>query len=94
MNNAIFIRTATCLIAAYMRMCKFDGLASFWNTIHVLPGFERDQRLLRHERCHLEQIDRDGRLLFALKYSWWTIRHGYCNNPYEVEARAAESKTT
>lgn len=47
-------------------------------------------RLLRHEREHLRQIERDGRLLFALRYSWWTLRHGYWNNPYEVEARAAE----
>ena len=88
------IKTATGLLALYMRRCGFDGWASFWSTIYVLPDFENDERLLRHERCHLEQIERDGRLLFALKYSWWTIHHGYWNNPYEVEARAAESKTT
>ena len=50
--------------------------------------------LLRHERKHLAQIERDGRLQFSIKYTWWTLRHGYWNNPYEVEARAAESKTT
>lgn len=88
------IRTATGLIAWYMHKCVFDGWTSFLSTIYVLPGFEQDQRLLRHERKHLEQIERDGRLLFALKYSWWTLRHGYYMNPYEVEARAAESKTT
>lgn len=88
------VRTATGLIAAYMRACKFDGWASFWRTIYVLPGFEHDQHLLRHERKHLEQIERDGRIMFALKYSWLTIRHGYWQNPYEIEARAAERKTT
>lgn len=88
------IRTATGLIAAYMRLCGFRGWASFWRTVYVLPGNEHDQRLLRHERCHLEQIERDGRILFALKYSWLTIRYGYWMNPYEIEARAAESKTT
>ena len=86
------VSTATGLIAAYMRACKFTGWVSFWRVIYVLPGFENDQRLLRHERKHLEQIKRDGRLKFALKYSWWTIRHGYWMNPYEVEARAAEWK--
>ena len=40
----------------------------------------------------MEQIERDGRVVFALKYSWWTIRHGCWNNPYEVEARAAKWK--
>ena len=87
------IRTATGLIATYMRMCGFRGWTSFWNVIYVLPGSEHDERLLRHERKHLEQIDRDGLLLFAIKYSWWTLRHGYHMNPYEIEARAAESKS-
>lgn len=56
----------------------------------MLPGHEHDERLLRHERKHLEQIERDGRILFAIKYSWLTLRHGYWNSPYEIEARAAE----
>jgi len=89
----VIIRTATGPIAWYMRACNFDGWTSFWSTIYVLPGHENDQLLLRHERCHLEQIEREGRLLFAIKYSWWTLRHGYYMNPYEVEARAAESKS-
>ena len=87
------IRTATGLIAAYMRLCGFRGWTSFWDVIYVLHGYEHDQRLLRHERKHLEQIERDGRIKFALKYSWWTLRHGYFMNPYEIEARAAESKS-
>lgn len=88
------IHTATGLIAWYMKRCGFAGWASFWRTIYVLPGHEHDERLLRHERKHLEQIERDGRLLFSLKYLYWLCRHGYHMNPYEVEARAAESKTT
>ena len=71
------IRTATGLIAAYMRLCGFYGWASFWRTIYVLPGFENNQRLLRHERRHLEQIERDGRLKFTVKYLWWLARYGY-----------------
>ena len=89
----MIIRAATGLLAWYMRRCGFRGWASFWDTVYVLPGFEHDQRLLRHERKHLEQIERNGRLLFAIKYSWWTLRYGYYMNPYEVEARAAESKS-
>lgn len=88
------IRTATGLIAAYMRLFGFRGWASFWRVIYILPGYEHDERLLRHERKHLEQIERDGRLLFSIKYLYWLCRHGYKMCPYEVEARAAESKTT
>ena len=96
----MIIRTATGLIAWHMKLCGTAGWASFWRTIYVLPGHENNrnggrdlhsyQSLLRHERCHLEQIDRDGRLLFLIRYLYWLARHGYWNNPYEVEARAAE----
>ena len=89
----MIIRTATGLIAAYMRLCGSRGWVTFLSTIYVMPGHESDERLLRHERCHLEQIERDGRLLFAIKYLYWLCRYGYKNCPYEVEARAAESKS-
>lgn len=85
------IRTATGLIASYMRLCGFKGWASFWGAIYVLPGHEQNERLLRHERCHLDQIERDGRILFSIKYLYWLCRYGYWMNPYEVEARKAEA---
>ena len=91
---AVTIRTATGLIAIYMRLLGFKGWTSFWRTIYVLPGHEHNRRLLSHERCHLDQIERDGRLTFSINYLWWLCRYGYWRNPYEVEARAAESKTT
>lgn len=86
------VKTATWLIAWYMRLCGFAGWASFWFTIYVLPGFEHDQRLLRHERKHLEQIESDGRLVFGIKYLYWLAKSGYNgDHPYEVEARKAEN---
>lgn len=84
------VETATGLIAGYMRACNFHGWASFWGTVYIMPGWEGYQPLLRHEKKHLEQIERDGRLRFAIKYAWLTLRHGYWSNPYEIEARAAE----
>ena len=87
------IGTVTGLIAAYMYLCGFRGWASFWRTIYVLPGNEHNERQLRHERQHLEQIERDGRVVFSIKYLYWLCRYGYKNCPYEVEARAAESKS-
>ena len=85
------VKTATGLIRAYMRLCGFRGWASFWNTVYVMPGWEGYQPLLRHEAKHLEQIERDGRIVFSAKYLYWLIRRGYWNHPYEVEARAAEA---
>lgn len=83
-------RTATGLIALYMRLCGFKGWTSFWGVIYLAPGWETADWLIRHERVHLAQIERDGRIVFTIKYLYWLARYGYLKNPYEVEARAAE----
>lgn len=85
------IKTAKGVIALYLRLCGFRGWASFWDTIYLMPGSESDAGLIRHEAKHLEQIKRDGRLVFAVRYLYWLARYGYKNNPYEIEARAAQS---
>ncbi len=47
--------------------------------------------LFRHELEHVYQVRRNGWLRFNLIYLWYLLRHGYKNNPFEVEARATES---
>jgi hypothetical protein len=84
------VKTASGLILLYMRVCGFDGWASFWRVVYLRPGYEGNARLIRHEKKHLEQIERDGRILFTVKYLYWMARFGYWLNPYEIEARAAE----
>lgn len=84
------VKTATGILAAYMRLCGFKGWASFWKTIYTLPGWEHNSALIRHEMKHLEQIERHGIFWFAVTYAYYFIVHGYKNNPYEIEARAAE----
>lgn len=37
------VKTVTGLIAAYMRLCGFAGLAVFWRTIYVLPMSEHNK---------------------------------------------------
>jgi hypothetical protein len=84
------ICTASGLILRYMKAFGFQGWTSFWGVIYMAPGYEMHQGLIRHERKHLEQMQRDGKLVYLVKYSYWLLRYGYQNNPYEVEARAAE----
>ena len=83
-------RTASGLILMYMLLCNFQGWTSLWGVIYLAPGFEQHAALLRHERKHLEQMQRDGKLVYLIKYSYWILRYGYWNNPYEIEARKAE----
>jgi len=66
----------------------------FGNTIHLCNATRDDllnnERWLKHELCHIQQYKKHGRYLFIFKYLWQNFRHGYYNNPYEIEARAAE----
>lgn len=83
-------RTASGLILLYMKACGFQGWTSFWGVIYMAPGYELHEALIRHERKHLEQMQRDGKLVYLIKYSYWILKYGYWNNPYEIEAREAE----
>lgn len=85
-------KTATGLILWYMNLWGFKGLTTPWKQIYVVAGYQDCDWLLRHERKHLEQMDRDGWVMFHLKYIWYTLRDGYWDNPYEVEARSAEGR--
>ena len=84
------IRTASGLILLYMKACGFQGWTSFWGVIYMAPGYKLHEALIRHERKHLEQMQRDGKLVYLIKYTYWLIRYGYLANPYEIEARQAE----
>jgi hypothetical protein len=53
--------------------------------------FLSDTRWVKHELCHVRQWKQKGWLLFGLQYLWLSIRFGYYNNPFEIEARNAET---
>ena len=65
-------------------------------TIHLhnisKADFLQNERLLKHELCHVRQYQRHGFAGFLIKYLWESIRKGYYNNRFEVEARAAENE--
>ena len=48
---------------------------------------ESKLRLLRHEAVHWEQYERYGLFGVYWRYAWGRLRHGYRENPAEVEAR-------
>ena len=64
-------------------------------TIHLhntqQQEFLKDKQWLLHELKHVEQFKRHGFIRFIFLYLWESIRHGYTNNKYEIEARAAEN---
>lgn len=52
--------------------------------------FLKDERWVKHELCHVKQFQHYGYVSFIAKYLWESIKNGYYNNKYEVEAREAE----
>lgn len=53
--------------------------------------FLADASWVKHELKHIEQFKKYGYLKFLWMYFFETLRHGYFNNRYEAEARAAEN---
>jgi hypothetical protein len=53
--------------------------------------FLQNKRWVLHELKHVEQFKQHGFLSFLFLYVWESIRRGYVNNKYEIEARAAEA---
>ena len=63
-------------------------------TIHLhnvsKNDFLRNKNWVKHEMCHIHQFKKYGFFNFIIKYLIESIRHGYYNNKYELEAREAE----
>lgn len=68
---------------------KLNGWASFWHTVYIATDKLYDLKVIAHECQHIKQIDDLGILKFTYKYLKETIKNGYRNNKYEIEARAA-----
>lgn len=60
-------------------------------TYYSVPEIEVTPSWHRHENKHKEQWKKEGWIKFAVKYLWYQLTKGYQNNPFEVEARNAES---
>lgn len=64
------------------------------STIHLYnttaAEFLKDEKWLKHELCHIRQFKQHGYFCFIIKYLWESLRKGYYNNRFEIEARAAE----
>lgn len=83
------IRPARGPVLWLLRRFGFWGLTTIW-AIYVAPEHLRNDRLIRHERMHEQQMRRHGRMWFCVLYAWELLRRGYWNNRFEIEARAAE----
>ena len=65
------------------------GNTIYLHNVNTL-AFLKNERWVKHELCHINQFKRHGFLPFIVKYLIASLRSGYYENKYEVEARAAE----
>ena len=89
------IRENSWLARIAARKLKASSVAMvLGNTVHLWgtskENFLADECWVRHELCHIKQFREHGFIIFLIKYLWESMRHGYHNNKYEAEARAAE----
>jgi hypothetical protein len=65
------------------------------NTIHLhnttKEEFLADKKWVCHELTHVMQYQQHGFFLFILRYLTESIKHGYRNNKFEIEARKNET---
>ena len=81
---------------AAKKLGKNDVAMVFGKTIHLWNTTEAEflsnEKWVKHELCHVQQYKKYGFFNFLLRYLWESVRRGYYNNKYEVEARKAEKE--
>ena len=86
----IKIKEAKGIIKLYLKIFKAKAVYTPWNTIYFLDKkMIKERKIIKHELKHFEQRKREGIIKFAVKYTYYLIKYGYRNNPYEIEARKA-----
>ncbi|MGI9192315.1 MAG: eCIS core domain-containing protein [Chitinophagaceae bacterium] len=98
--NTAAIRFKTTSPLAYLaaRVMRSSSCALvLGKTIHLhgtdVAGLKANAAWWQHELVHVAQYQRYGLIPFLVRYTWYSLRFGYKNNPLEIEARAAEKKS-
>jgi ABC-type polysaccharide transport system permease subunit len=87
-------KSTVAYIAAKILQAKQIAIV-FGKTIYLhntsKVAFLNDKQWLRHELKHIQQYKHLGFINFLILYLLETIKHGYYNNKFEIEARDAEN---
>lgn len=89
-ENSFVARIAAWTLNASSVAIVFGSTIHLWNSSK--EDFLKNERWLKHELCHIRQYKQHGYMGFIVKYLWESLRKGYYNNKFEVEARKAEEE--
>jgi len=65
---------------------KFHALPFLGLMTFTGPKERASESLIKHELIHFYQADREGWLLWNIRYYYYLWKVGYMLNPYEIEA--------
>lgn len=91
----VYIKENSCIarLAAWKLKSRHMAI-TLGHTIHLYntssDDFLESKTWVCHELAHVRQFERYGFCPFLFLYGWESIRKGYYNNKWEVEARALE----
>lgn len=94
-NEELHIKEKSWIAAlAARKMGSKNAAIVIGSTIHLhnctRESFLKDESWVLHEKCHIAQFKRYGRLKFIFLYLLESLKKGYYHNKYEIEAREAE----
>lgn len=94
-NNSLNVKENSWLAKIAARKLSSQSVAMvLGKTVHLhnttKEDFLQNKKWVRHELCHIKQFRQHGYIGFVAKYVWESLRKGYYNNGFEIEARAAE----
>ena len=89
-ENSWQARLAAKKMNAYSVAMVLGKTIHLWGTSK--KNFLADECWVKHELCHIKQFAEHGYVGFIIKYLWESLKVGYYNNKFEVEAREAEKE--
>ena len=69
--------------------CNLGKTIYLWNTSK--QDFLKNKKWLHHELMHIQQFKQYGFIKFLFLYFLESLKNGYYNNKFEVEARGKEN---
>ena len=92
----IFIKERSPIARLAAMMLRENNMAIvIGTTIHLWNASKEDllknRKWLQHELVHVQQFKQHGFMKFLILYAAKSLRNGYHNNKYEIEAREKEN---
>jgi hypothetical protein len=76
----------------WMKQARVRGVVIGRRILFAEPVANLSPEIFKHELEHAYQVMREGTWRFYLKYFYYSLRYGYHNNPFEIEAFAQQRK--